>query len=136
MNLLRHGRYWDTYPDNKEKTAGFLETEKGEVITDNNGVPLIVEAEKDVDPAIIASIDHMMEILAATLSEAEKELYLPRAEYLKSHDVIRNSDVKQLINKGGSSANRYLNRLVKLGVLIPEGDNKGRIYRRAPGDKS
>ena len=136
MNLLRHGRYWDTYPDNKEKTAGFLETEKGEVITDNNGVPLIVEAEKDVDPAIIASIDHMMEILAATLSEAEKELYLPIAEYLKSHDVIRNSDVKQLINKGGSSANRYLNRLVKLGVLIPEGDNKGRIYRRAPGDKS
>jgi ATP-dependent DNA helicase RecG len=136
MNLLNHGRYWKTYPDNKEKIVDFLETESGEIITDNNGAPLVVETEKDVDSSVIASIDHMMEILAVELSESEKELYLPIAEYLKTHDTIRNSDVQHLLNRGDSTSNRHLKRLVELGVLIPEGKNKGRVYRRAPGDKS
>ena len=136
MNLLNHGRYWKTYPDNKEKIVDFLETESGEIITDNNGAPLVVETEKDVDSSVIASIDHMMEILAVELSESEKELYLPIAEYLKTHDTIRNSDVQHLLNRGDSTSNRYLKRLVELGVLIPEGNNKGRVYKRAPGDKS
>jgi ATP-dependent DNA helicase RecG len=136
MNLLNHGRYWKTYPDNKEKIVDFLETESGEIITDNNGAALVVETEKDVDSSVIASIDHMMEILAVELSESEKELYLPIAEYLKTHDTIRNSDVQHLLNRGDSTSNRYLKRLVELGVLIPEGNNKGRVYKRAPGDKS
>ena len=136
MNLLRHGRYWNTYPDNKERIVDYLETEKGEIITDSNGAPIIVETERDVDPAVFASIDYMMEILAAELKESEKEIYLPIVEYLKTHDTIKNADVQRLIKKKDSSANRYLTKLVELGVLIPEGNNKGRIYRRAPGDKS
>ena len=95
-----------------------------------DAAPLIVETEKRVDPAVIASIDRMMEILVGDLSETEKEIYLPIAEYLKTHDTIKNADIMRLTQRGSSSANRYLNRLVELKILNPEGDNKGRFYRR------
>lgn len=130
MKILKHGRYWHTYPDYKEKSAAFLATENGSVLTTEDGAPLIVETEKRVDPAVIASIDRMMEILVGDLSEPEKEIYLPIAEYLKTHDTIKNADIMRLTQRGSSSANRYLNRLVELKILNPEGDNKGRFYRR------
>ena len=130
VKLLRHGRYWQTYPDYKEKSAELLATEEGDVITAEDGVPLIVETEKDVDSAVIASIDRMMEILSTKLEEAEKELYLPIAEYLKTHDIIKNADGVKLTGKSAPTVNRYFARLVELDVLVAEGDKKGRIYRR------
>lgn len=133
MKLLRHGRYWQTYPDYKEKTTGLLATNEGEVIAAEDGVRILVQTEKDVDPAVIASIDRMMEILTSSLTETEKEIYLPIADYLKTHEIIKNSDIMRLTKKGSTSANRYLNRLVELKVLSPEGDNKGRFYRRVYG---
>lgn len=132
MKLLKHGRYWQTYPDYREKSSEFLATEDGLVITTEDGVPLVVETEKEVDPAVIASIDRMMEILTSNLSESEKELYLPIAEYLKTHDTIKNADAVKLTGKSSQTVNRYFARLVELGVLIAEGDNKGRFYIRKP----
>ncbi len=55
---------------------------------------------------------------------------MPIVEYLKTHDVIKNSDVKDIVKKSAPTANRYLARLVELTILIPEGEKKGRIYRR------
>ncbi len=132
MKLLKRGRYWQTYPDYKEKTAEFLATEDGLVFATEDGVPLIVETEKEVDPVVIASIDRMMEILTCNLSESEKELYLPIVEYLKTHDTIKNADAVKLTGKSSQTVNRYFARLVELGVLIAEGDNKGRFYIRKP----
>ena len=126
MKLLRHGRYWQTYPDYKEKSAALLTTQAGNIIT-------AVETEKEVNPVVIASIDRMMEILTSNLTETEKEIYFPIVEYLKTHDTIKNADIMRLTHKGSTSANRYLNRLVELKVLSPEGDNKGRLYRRMLG---
>ena len=133
MKLLRHGRYWQTYPDYKEKSDGYLATEEGDVITTEDGEPLMVQTEKEVDPTVIASIDRMMEILINNLSDSEKEIYLPIAEYLKTHDTIKNADIMKLTQKGSTSANRYLNRLVGLKVLNPEGNKKGRFYHRVSG---
>ena len=130
MKLLRHGRYWETYPDNKVKSADFLATNDSEVLTTEDGVPLIVETTEEVEAKTIESIDRMMEILSRELTEAEKEVYLPIAEYLKTHEVIKNADVMRLTGKGSSSTNRYLTRLVDLEILNPEGEKKGRIYRR------
>lgn len=126
MKLLKYGRYWDTYPENKE--TSILTTEDGEWITTEDGAPLVVETE--VDPETLKSIDRMMEILSAQLDEEEKKTYLPIVDFLKSHDVIRNSDVVGIINKSSPTANRYLARLVQLGILITEGEKKGRVYRR------
>ena len=39
MKLLKHGRYWQTYPDYKEKLADFLTTAEGDVITTVDGEP-------------------------------------------------------------------------------------------------
>lgn len=126
MKLLKYGRYWDTYPENKEASA--LTTEDGEWITTEDSEPLVVVTE--VDPETLKSIDRMMEILSSQLSDDEKKLYLPIAEFLKTHDVIRNADAADLIKKSAPTANRYLTKLVQLKILVPEGENKGRIYRR------
>lgn len=126
MKLLKYGRYWQTYPGNKE--TAMLTTDNGEWITAEDGAPLVVETE--VDEVTLESIDRMMEILSTQLDEDEKELYLPIVEYLKTHDVIKNSDVKDIVKKSAPTANRYLARLVELTILIPEGEKKGRIYRR------
>ena len=48
---------------------------------------------------------------------------------------IKNSDVMRITHKGSTSANRYLARLVKLEVLSPEGEKRGRIYRRRRADR-
>ena len=130
MKLLRHGRYWETYPDNKVKSTSFLTINDGKVLTTKDGLPLVVETIKDVTPETIKSIDRMMEILSRELTEKEKEVYLPVAEYLKTHKFIKNADVMRLTGKGSSSTNRYLTRLVDLEILAPEGEKKGRIYRR------
>ena len=130
MNLLRHGRYWKTYPDNLDKSTVFLATENGDLITDDEGTHIILETEKEIAPEVIMSIDRMMEILTTELSEAEKEKYLPIAEYLKTHDTIKNADAARETGKSPDTAKRYLRRLVELDVLEPEGENKGRFYRR------
>ena len=129
LKILKYGRYWKTYPQNKEVLQ--LITENGERITTEDGEPLIFETE--VDPEILKSIDRMMDILSSQLSDDDKELYLPIAEFLKAHDVIRNSDVQGITKRGSATANRYLTRLVELQIVDPEGENKGRIYRRRKG---
>ena len=74
-----------------------------------------------------------MDILSSQLRDDDKELYLPIAEFLKTHDVIRNPDVQGITQRGSATANRYLARLVELQIVDPEGENKGRIYRRRKG---
>ena len=126
MKLLRYGRYWDTYPDNKEESI--LVTEKGEVITTESGEAIAIETE--VDPETLISIGRMMDILSRELSDPEKIIYEPIAGFLKTHEIIKNADVMRITGKKSSSTNRYLNRLVELQILDPEGENKGRFYRR------
>lgn len=74
-----------------------------------------------------------MDILSSQLSDDDKELYLPIAEFLKTHNVIRNPDVQGITQRGSATANRYLARLVELQIVDPKGENKGRIYRRRKG---
>ena len=122
MNLLRHGRYWKTYPE--------IVDENG--LTDEDGVPLVVE--EVLDPETAKSVDRMMEILTSSLTEAEKEIYLPIAEHLKTHETIKNADGVKLTGKSSPTVSRYLARLVGLDVLIPEGEKKGRVYKRKPAE--
>lgn len=110
--------------------SSFVETQDGDILTDFDDVPLVYEITKDIEPSVIASLDHMMEVLSKELSESEKMVYLPIAEYLKTHETIKNADVMRLTEKKSTSANRYLQRLVELEVLVPEGNKKGRVYRR------
>lgn len=132
LKLLKRGRYWKTYPEYKEQAVSVLTDEKGDIITDQDGIPLAIEEIRDIDPRVLASVDRMMEILSKSLSESEKELYLPIVEYLKTHETIKNADGVKLTGKSAPTVNRYFARLIELDILIPEGENKGRIYRRKP----
>ena len=132
LKLLKRGRYWKTYPEYKEQAVSVLTDEKGDIITDQDGIPLAIEETRDIDPRVLASVDRMMEILSKSLSEPEKELYLPIVEYLKTHETIKNADGVKLTGKSAPTVNRYFARLIELDILIPEGENKGRIYRRKP----
>ena len=96
MKLLRYGRYWKTYPDVADK-----------IVED---IPAIVE--EMFDPKTEKSVDRMMEILTSSLTEAEKEIYLPIAEYLKTHETIKNTDGVKLTGKSAPTVNRYFARLV------------------------
>ena len=51
---------------------------------------------------------------------------------MKTHETIKNADGVRITGKSAPTVNRYFSRLVELGVLVAEGDNKGRIYRRNP----
>ena len=134
MKLLKHGRYWETYPDEKETVESVLTDEKGKIIADSDGDAIITTEIRDVDHETIKSIDRMMDILSRELSESEKTVYLPIAEYLKKNETIKNADGVILTGKSSHTVKRYLLKLVQLDVLIPEGDNKGRIYRRKSAD--
>lgn len=130
MKLLKHGRYWHTYPEYKDKKEDSFISSIGDVIDDRFSDSHEVKTSMQVDSKVIASVDRMMEILTSKLSENEKELYLPIVEYLKTHDTIKNSVGVKLTDKSKQTVNRYLTNLVKLDVLIPIGDKKGREYRR------
>lgn len=84
-----------------------------------------------MDPKTIASLDRMTEALANGLTDAEKERIAPIFAYLKEHDTIDKSVAMQVTGKSPATATRYLNRLVGLGVLKPEGKARGTLYRRA-----
>lgn len=127
LNLLHHGRYWRTYPVRKNE---YLTDEKGNRIIIGETAVIVGTETREIDENTTASLDRMMEILSEELSETEKIIYAPIAEFLKTHETIKNSDVMSITHKGPTSANRYLSRLVKLKVLTSEGNKKGRIYRR------
>ena len=112
------------------KNTTILTDEQRIHLTGQNGTPWAVEATNDVDPVVIASIDRMMDILSKSLSESEKEIYLPIVEYLKTHETIKNADGVRLTGKSAPTINRYFSRLIDLDVLVPEGEKKGRLYRR------
>ena len=46
--------------------------------------------------------------------------------------VVPDDIAQKLTGKSAPTVNRYFARLIELDILIPEGENKGRIYRRKP----
>lgn len=111
-------------PDNKDAIA---QTSEGIITRD---AVSSIALEPKVGNEISNSIDLIMEILNNKMEEDKLNLYIPIADYLKSNETIKTSDVVRITKKSPTSANRYLSRLVKLGILKPEGENKGRLYRR------
>lgn len=72
----------------------------------------------------------MAEIPTEGLGEREKTAIDPIFQYLKTHEVIDSGVGRRLTRKSSSTVNRYIVRLVELGVLAYEGKRRGRTYRR------
>lgn len=106
MKLLKHGRFYDTYPqedaESKPETA------------DN-------EHQK--------AVDRMLDILSRNLTEKEKGRILPIVEFLKVNDSITRKKAMEITGKGKSVASDYLKKLVELDVLVSEGQTNNLYYR-------
>lgn len=64
------------------------------------------------------------------LSDKDKDKLVPIVDYLKTHDVITRQKAEELTKKSLSTVNRYLQRLIELGILIPEGKSVSTVYKR------
>ena len=51
-------------------------------------------------------------------------------EYFEKNNYIDNSEAQKILNVSDSTARRFLNKLVKGGILEAFGEKKGRKYRR------
>jgi predicted HTH transcriptional regulator len=49
--------------------------------------------------------------------------------YLSTHDYIKNSQAQKLLGKSATTVRRVMKHLINHNLVIPEGDNKNRIYR-------
>ena len=63
-------------------------------------------------------------------SDKDKDKLLPIIDYLKTHDAITRQKAEELTKKSLSTVNRYLQRLIELGILIPEGQSVSTVYKR------
>ena len=108
LNLLKHGRYYNTYPKDTIETTGDSDTDQIDV---NDKAPAIHSNEDQ------KSIDRMMDILSRKLSASEKKKLNPVAEYLKTSDFITRKKVAEITGKSRSTAANYLRLLVELDVL-------------------
>ena len=50
--------------------------------------------------------------------------------YFEKNNYIDNSEVQKILNVSDSTARRFLNKLVKGGILEAIGERKGRKYRK------
>ena len=51
-------------------------------------------------------------------------------EYFEKNNYIDNSEAQKILNVLDSTARRFLNKLVKGGILEAVGERKGRRYRK------
>lgn len=133
MNLLKYGRYYDTYPE-KERVETFALTNKtGDIIRTRKGEKLVGRSVIPANPISVEkknSIDRMMEILSENLTNKEKGKIWPIVEYLKIHDIIDSATARMVTGKSKATVIRYLQRLIELDVIEDEGDSRSKIYRR------
>lgn len=128
MKLLKHGRYWDTYPEYQESP---LMDNQADVIEDSMGDAIITTEKNDnMDKKTLKSVERMSDILATKLNDREKKSILPIYQYLVHNDVIDSSKAMELTGKSSSSVNRYLKKLEQLDVIVRYGGSKNTIYRR------
>ena len=100
-----------------------------------------MEKEYGYNPPFVTFI---LEIIKETLEELQKkdlkmtdiltDKELQRLKimevYFEKNNYIDNSEVQKILNVSDSTARRFLNKLVKGGILEAIGERKGRRYRK------
>lgn len=90
---------------------------------DNNVRKNDISSEKMSEKQVVML--QLSKIMSEKLSEKLSEIII----LAKSHEIISASDVVSLLSVDERQARRYLNRLVDLGYLEPEGVTKNKKYR-------
>ncbi len=133
MNLLKHGRYYDTYPKpNRETWEDFSVLGDGGAVKygTNEKEPMVGFKRGTAGEDWREPEDRMMVILNDKLSEREKKKLMPIVDFLKTHDKITRWQAEQVSGKSLSTVTRYLRRLEELDVLVRDGQSVATVYRR------
>ena len=76
----------------------------------------------------------MTDILTDKITDKITDKELQRLKilemYFEKNNYIDNSEVQKILNVSDSTARRFLNKLVKGGILKAIGERKGRRYRK------
>lgn len=120
------------------KEESFLATSDGIYITDDKGIPLVVETVREISEDEKAEMDkrrsvyeHVLEVCSKKLSEREKKQMLSIIEYFRNHDEIDRATAEAICGKGTTTTVGYLNKLIELGILQKQKESVATIYRIA-----
>ena len=72
----------------------------------------------------------MVEFMAESMTELERNRMNSVNEYLDSEKEINSSTAAELLSVEVRTARRLLNKAVKAGLLIAEGKTNDRVYKR------
>ena len=72
----------------------------------------------------------MTDILTDKMTDKELQRLKIMEVYFEKNNYIDNSEVQKILNVSDSTARRFLNKLVKNGILEAFGEKKGRKYRK------
>ena len=70
----------------------------------------------------------MTDILIDKMTDKELQRLKILEEYFEKNNYIDNSEIQKILNVSDSTARRFLNKLVKNGILEAFGKKKGRKY--------
>lgn len=138
-------QYLHIFNDNKAasvnkiiKEASVLVDSDGGYITDNDGIPLVMEKVRELSEEEKGEMnkrkaiyEHVLEICSEKLSEREKKHMLSIIEYLETHDEIDRATAEIICGKGTTTTVGYLNKLIEIEVLQKQKESVATIYRIA-----
>lgn len=118
------------------KEVSFLSASDGNYITDNKGIPLIVETVREISEDEKKEMDkrrsvyeHILEVCSRKLNEREKKQMLSIIEYFADHDEIDRATAEAVCGKGTTTTVGYLNKLINLGIIQKQKESVATVYR-------
>ena len=92
--------------------------------------PVLIEGDvfKTTIPLNL-SLKNMSDKLSDKLPVMENKFFETVSLYLENHEFINAATAGEIYNKSSATARRLLKKLVTVGLLIAEGENKNRIYK-------
>ncbi|WP_374123581.1 helix-turn-helix domain-containing protein [Leptotrichia hongkongensis] len=70
----------------------------------------------------------MIDILTDKMTDKELQRLKIVEQYFEKNNYIENSEAQKILNTSDSTERRFLNKLLKNGILEAVGENKGRKY--------
>ena len=71
----------------------------------------------------------MIDILTDKMTDKELQRLKIVEQYFEKNNYIENSEAQKILNTSDSTERRFLNKLLKNGILEAVGEKKGRKYR-------
>ena len=93
-------------------------------------VTFILEIIKETLEELQKNNLKMTDILTDKMTDKELQRLKIMEVYFEKNNYIDNSEVQKILNVSDSTARRFLNKLVKNGILEAFGEKKGRKYRK------